>query len=141
MYAEDEEFKYDKLRRSVLTWRHKNESDTKGIWEFTPAQKDSVFKIKNTHFNEYLYASKNYFKYDSERRRVFTWKRLGVKAYPKSSWFVRHESGNHFSLRNQAFKDYLYAAGDDYALDNDRRRVFNWTPGTREQEALWDIQC
>ncbi|MBV0900140.1 MAG: hypothetical protein KTV77_05520 [Wolbachia endosymbiont of Fragariocoptes setiger] len=30
--------------------------------------------LKNVRFNQYIYAANNYFNYDNDRRRVFTWK-------------------------------------------------------------------
>lgn len=87
-----------------------------------------------------MYAANDYFKYDSDRRRVFTWKRVDVQGND-FDWYIRYEGGNQFTLKNQATNDYLYAAGNGFALDSERRRVFNWAPGTREQEALWEFHC
>lgn len=143
MYAENRSFGYNEDSRNVFTWRRKNVQLTQGLWEFWPTDDDNIFKIKNTFYKEYLYASvREYFSHNSklDRRHVFTW-RYNFSDSDPYSWFIRHECGNLFSIKNVRSQDYLYAAADFFALDNDRRRVFSWVPGTREKDAVWEILC
>lgn len=46
-------------------------------------------------------------------------------------------------LRNVLFDEYLYAPGDSYALDNDRRNIFTWIDATYKGDdttALWKFE-
>lgn len=128
--------------RSVFTWRRKNEQTNNGTWEFIPTGQNSVFKIKNTDYNEYLYASHDFLFHGGgyDRRRVFTCNCNYIEAN-EFNWLVRHEGGNLFSIMNQETKDYLYAAANDLAIDKDRRRVLTWVPGVRDMDAVWAIDC
>lgn len=141
------------MRRNIFTWRIIEDFvGSSGIWEFIPTEQDSVFAIRNIYFNEYLYASRLYYNkflkiapftsIPSDRRYTFTWKRAveNEKDYGNEFlWSVHLETGNKFSLKNKRTNDYLYASKIEY--DGDRRRVFNYAPGSLEQKCIWEIVC
>jgi 1-phosphatidylinositol phosphodiesterase len=43
-------------------------------------------------------------------------------------------------IKNRKHNEYIYAAGDQFAFDNDRRRVFTWIPGSQVIEGKWDLK-
>lgn len=153
MYAATDGFEYNCVRRNIFTWKIKEDTiGSSGIWEFIPTDQDSVFAIRNVYYNEYLYASKLYYNkflkiapftsIPSKRRYSFTWKRAvnSEKDYGNEFlWRVQHDTGNKFSLKNKRTDDYLYASKKEY--DHDRRRVFNYAPGSLEPQASWEIIC
>lgn len=49
-------------------------------------------------------------------------------------------NGDDCTIKNQYYGNYLYAAGDGYAYDNDRRRVFTWKPGNMIKQGDWSIK-
>ena len=101
-------------------------------------------RIKNAASGEYLYAAADDLAHDSERRRVFTWANTSTTPTSnpdfwenKATWEVE-ESNGCFRLKNVRFPEFLYAAADDRALDEDSRSVFTWKDEkTLGQEGLW----
>lgn len=92
--------------------------------------------IKSVKFNEYLYAVDNPLKYDKDRRNVFTWK-PGTKGDNGQEYWTFEEQDGVFNIKNVAYKEYLYAAmGFDF--DKDRRRVFTWVPGSKDDQGQED---
>ncbi|XP_064645822.1 uncharacterized protein LOC135499092 [Lineus longissimus] len=76
---------YDGERRHVFTWRRNQERDDMMLWRLEPTSKPGVFALYNPYQKEYLYAAD--FDYDSQRRRVFTW-RPGVRCGSQGHWRV-----------------------------------------------------
>ncbi|KAG4068073.1 hypothetical protein HA402_011406 [Bradysia odoriphaga] len=58
--------------RAVLTWKPKTACENQCYWELSlvDVEKSKYFLIRNTDFDEYLFASENTF--DSDRRKVYT---------------------------------------------------------------------
>lgn len=107
--------------------------------------KNAVFSnvvcIKSYNFNEYLYASASQ-KEDNERRRVFTWRHPNQRrGNDQDRWILEPSDGN-FYIKNYHFKEYIYAAYYGFNMDSDRRMVFSWMPGTREEkkQEYWSIE-
>lgn len=74
-YAATDDLKYDKERRNVFSWIPKTTCDNQCYWEIKSLNNGTGYvTIKNTEYNEYLYAAAADLKYDCHRRRVFTWK-------------------------------------------------------------------
>jgi hypothetical protein len=91
---------------------------------------------KNTHIynrrysKEYLYGYSDGKKYDNyERRLVYLWVPGG--RHDQGRWeFTTEDGGETFKIRSIHYKEFLYAAGDGYAKNPDRRRVFTWQKST-----------
>lgn len=93
--------------------------------------------IKNSHYDEYLYAATDGMAYNENRRTIFTW-RPGDVAYD-AYWSIE-PYGDAFNIKNNYYNEYLYAATNGIAWDGDRRRVFTWRPGTADYDAHWYIE-
>lgn len=98
--------------------------------------------IKNRHFPEHLYASKD-FDFDENRRQVFSW--VPGPRNTHSLWDIERSVTTNelpkYKIRNIETEEYLYAATNDYKHDKDRRRVFTWKEKTEcELQCYWDIQ-
>ena len=94
--------------------------------------KRNQIRIKNQVTGEYLYAAADDHAADPERRRVFTW--TNTSTYPNShpaywertaDWLIWQEDRG-FILKNVRYSEYLYAAADNKAFDEDNRSVFTW---------------
>ncbi|GFS84709.1 ankyrin-3 [Nephila pilipes] len=110
--------------------------------ELPESVKNVVFSskvcIKSVHNNEYLYAASDYFNYNWNRRRVFTWK-PGNKLEGQGGWKLEPE-GDNIYIKSTRFNEYLCAAGNYYSYDSDRRRVFTWRPGGKNSQSKWKIE-
>lgn len=99
--------------------------------------------IKNIYWNEYLYTASDYFNYDSDRRRVFTWRHKGEKI-SQGYWAIKslNDDGIHFQIKNTYHNEYLYAASAYFDYDSDRRRVFAWIGGAPVQRSkgIWILK-
>ncbi len=94
--------------------------------------------IKNVYQGEYLYAANDYFSYDNDRRRVFTWIPKDEKN-DKFRWEIELD-GDDYSIMNVKFNEYLYGAVDHFNYDNERRKVFTWIPWSRIGRDTWKIE-
>ncbi|KAG5667304.1 hypothetical protein PVAND_015290 [Polypedilum vanderplanki] len=121
------EIYYDHQRRNVFTWTNGQRINT-GYWKMIPADSTgSNFYIKNEAKGEYLYAAGDSFNYDSQRRNVFLW--TPRNAVRNGVWRVKPiSSGDYFSIFNKYESEYLYAPGNAFNYDKNRRRVFTWIP-------------
>ncbi|XP_065205981.1 uncharacterized protein LOC135835578 [Planococcus citri] len=87
--------------------------------------------IKNTQYNEFLYAADptDDF-YDRERRYVFTLLG-GTKTDPmepsKFLWKLERRKDDAFEMINDQYNEHLFAG--DPKWDDDRRCALTWTPG------------
>lgn len=76
LYAATNDYKHDKNRRRVFTWKDKSECDMQCYWDIQVAARDddgkNYFSIENIEFREFLYAADGIMQ-DAERRHVFTW--------------------------------------------------------------------
>lgn len=96
--------------------------------------------IKSVKFNEYLYAANGY-NYDKDRRRVFTWIPGSKGDKDQESWIFEHGDGSNFYIKNVAVNEYIYAARG-FNHDKERRAVFTWIPGTKEEKGYeyWNME-
>ncbi|XP_055597363.1 uncharacterized protein LOC129747272 [Uranotaenia lowii] len=129
---------YDLERRRVFTWIPGGRPrDNFGSWELT-FQGNDVF-IRNFRTRENMYAPANIYKYDSDRRRVFTWTQDWIQIGGSGLWKLEPE-GDNVNIKSAAYPEYLYAAGDGFNHDNDRRSVYTWGPGDKISNGLWEIE-
>lgn len=143
-------YDYDGERRRVFTWIPAEDAGKAGLWDLERFGNQTKYKIKSTNFNEYLYAAVDSYKFDDDRRKVFTWK-------PKTScerncyWDIqlvnqnRNSAEKYFTIRNSDYKEYLYAAAVSL-YDSYRRRAFTWKndPNFNVQNDYachWIIKC
>lgn len=126
-------FPFNENRRYVFTPRLTNE--VAKVWVLEP-QQGNFFYIKNTKYNEYLYAVMNNYNYDSERRRVFTW--MPGNAFSQSEWYLEPEN-DYYYIRNRLFNEYLFA-DSTRNYDKYNRYVFTWRPGGKtSKDSKWKI--
>ncbi|MFM2322779.1 MAG: hypothetical protein RLZZ225_932 [Pseudomonadota bacterium] len=94
--------------------------------------------IRNSEHNENLFADYDR-SYDSERRYVFTWRPGNVvgDAYWK---FIPENDAKSFVIKNIRYGEYLYAAGDSYAYDSQRRHIFTWKSGSAVTSGRWVVE-
>lgn len=99
----------------------------------------SAICIKNTRYNEYLFAgaSPDYV-YDDDRRHVFTWTPGNRDEPSKFKWYVTFRDSQEIILRNDYFNEYLYAAKNTY--DDTRRYAFTWRPGSPVLNGIWQVE-
>ncbi len=126
---------YDRYRRSVFTGISGGRVKAD---EWKIENSGNGFYIKNIVRGEYLYAAKDYFNYDNDRRRVFTWIPRDVKN-DKFNWEIKPD-GNNVYIKNIEHQEYLYAASDYFNYDNSRRQVFTWIQGHRVLQDKWSIK-
>ena len=81
LYAAVDDYAYDSDRRSVFTWRSKENPhdqfwDSEGDWEmgliYKPDTESTAYWLKNEAYDEFLCASSDDLAFDSERRHVHT---------------------------------------------------------------------
>jgi hypothetical protein len=85
---------FDAKRRSVLSSDKTN--DPKFKWN-VEILSDNKIRIKSTLYNEYLYAESKTFKYDSDRRSVFTGL-PGHACHINCNWIVKTAGGNDLDM-------------------------------------------
>lgn len=128
-------------RRKIHTWTP-GDRVVQRIWFLEKvAGKAGVFKLFNTHNNEYLFASdETYSVGDGTRRYVYCW-RPGFNR-SRSEWKISKLDTGRFSIQNVATGEYLYASKffANGNKDEDRRMVFTWTSGQLVEEGVWNIR-
>jgi len=138
LYAATNGMAFDGDRRSVFLWRD-GTFDEDAWWTFSSTNGGRTFLIKNHQYDEYLYAA-HFSPYDSDRRRVFTW-RPGTDDLEYEEWLVEIQSdGNHIKLKNKHFNEHLFASG--FTNDSKRRHAFTWRPegdDSTSSKFLWKI--
>lgn len=97
---------------------------------------NEVVFIKNTNYNEYLYATDDSTVGDKDRRCVFTWDR---KRIIKGRWRFETPDGVEFYIKDVYHNEYMYAATGGMSYDSDRRSVYTWKDGIRDYDAIWHI--
>jgi hypothetical protein len=123
MYAAGDDLARDEDRRNIFVWKAGG-FDSQGEWKFSTKNDGETFLIKNTHFNEYLYAAADDLARDTERRNVFTWR---PGSYEECDWKVEILGNDEVMLRSHNYhQEYMYAAYIEY--DDERRHVFTWRP-------------
>lgn len=143
LYSANNYFKYDDDRSRVFTWRS-GYPGSDAVWKFETYDQGKTFEIKNNYRGQYLYAAGDDFKYDDDRRQIFTW-RNGNRVQ-KNEWRVEllttdgSKDRSEIALWNDFYGETLYAAGDVFKYDDDRRRVFTWIPKTPLLQARWKIE-
>nr|XP_047127827.1 toxin CfTX-A-like [Hydra vulgaris] len=94
-------------------------------------------QIYNIYQSEYMYLANGDFAYDSDRRRVFTWREKNK--VDEQGLFRIIGSYDNCQIYGVYYGEYLYAA--DYpSSDGDRRNVFTWRPGNAVNQGDWQIQ-
>ncbi|WP_254229504.1 RICIN domain-containing protein [Wolbachia pipientis] len=149
LYSPSDYYQHDGSRRNVFTWIPRDEKDEKFVWNFEFVY-DNVYHIKNVKYGEYLYSPIDGFKYDNNRRRVFTWK--NTEFVPKGEdrkfkWEIT-TVGNDVFIVNYQYNEHLYASVDHFnykhlhELNGDRRSIFTWGPhsGIKEERDVWKIE-
>jgi hypothetical protein len=123
------------------------------VWIFEPTVKNKssssacysdTFYLKNSEYNEYLYASDLHFSFLKSRRKVYTWSRNSVDLNDeKFKWKLKkidHEKETYL-LVNQKNKEPLYAAIFLFNKNTDSRRVFTWYSKPDGRKFNWIIKC
>ncbi|XP_055597361.1 uncharacterized protein LOC129747271 [Uranotaenia lowii] len=128
---------YDVQRRRVFTWVPGDRPIPQGMWELEFNGRH-VF-IRNDENREQLYAPANIYKYDNDRRRVFTWNPSSDRIGDAGAWKFEPE-GDYMYIKSVSYGEYLYAAGDGFKHDVDRRTVFTWKKDERISNGIWSIE-
>ena len=127
--------------RKIHTWVP-GERVFQGSWFLEKVKgKPGVFKLFNTHNNEYLFASDEMYSVgDDSRRYVYCW-RPGLNK-ERSEWKISQLDTGRFSIRNVATGEYLYASKyfANSGKDKDRRLIFTWTSQEQVVQGVWNIQ-
>jgi hypothetical protein len=95
------------------------------FWILQDTGTKSRYRIRNKVTGEYLVASQDM--KDPSRRRVYTWTGNTPVAHAliEQEWdLIEEEDG--FVIKNVKFGEYLYAAADEFAFDENNRSVFTW---------------
>jgi hypothetical protein len=86
LYGASDGYSADALKRRVFAWVP-GHVVKQGNWQLEPLKDEKmIFRIKNVHHNEYLYADKNYERFDSKRRSVFVGNSSEV---PYGKWEIK----------------------------------------------------
>lgn len=156
LYPESDDFNADISRRNIFSEIFNPISGYAPLclpsndhckWKFEVEKGHQLsYKIKSAHYDEYLYSAADDMKYDTDRRRSFTWID-GRCDDPECYWRVEQVPGtDYFTIKNERYEDHLYAAADDLKLDDKRRSVFGWKwngdDGVNFDKAShWKITC
>lgn len=126
----NDSFNHSPFLRQVFTDRTKNNPDEPAkVWKFLSVPGlENTYRIQNEATGEFLIASSFYSRFDDLRRRTFG----VISDYPQifsddpiGHWvLINTESGT--VLRNRHYHEFLYAAAQNFALDEERRSVFTW---------------
>ncbi|MBV2146268.1 MAG: ankyrin repeat domain-containing protein, partial [Wolbachia endosymbiont of Pissodes strobi] len=80
---------------------------------------------------------------DTNRRQVFTWG-PGTKptehGIQQGLWKIEPDGYNLYIKNVGYHSEYLYAALDSLNYDEARRRVFAWTPKTKDSQSVWKVE-
>ncbi|XP_059614093.1 uncharacterized protein LOC132260157 [Phlebotomus argentipes] len=141
LYAASEYFAFNSDRRRIFTWRP-GTAVIQGDWNFEPHDNARLFKIKNDHYDEYLYVANADHDYDHLCRRVFTWRPKNI--VNTGYWRLEPtDNGQYFRLVNDHYDDPLYVPGNAY--DSERFKVFAWKVDvlweTVVHQSKWSIIC
>jgi hypothetical protein len=98
------------------------------------------YRIRNLYTNFYLVAGLELQAgaakpYDDDRSYVSL---RDWNSYNHTKWEVSTES-NKILLKNIHIGEYLYAASDHFAYDNDRRTCFTWRNGEKVTQGYWEV--
>ena len=144
---------YDLDRRNVFTNRNPLENTPKENEWIIEKVYDEIFgetyyRIIEHSTGEYLYASADDYAKDSERRRVFVWTNTTTSPQSHSNFWghtadweiIEEETKLGFLIKNVEYSEYMYAAADDLAFDEEHRSVFTWKNyNTLGDEGYWDF--
>lgn len=67
-------------------------------------------QILNIKANEPLYAGDDHNAYDSERRRVFTWRTQDHDNRDWRNWMLEDAGDGYYKIKNMTYGEYLYVA-------------------------------
>jgi len=129
---------YSGERRLVVTHPNSWHEGENAKWVIESDDEGKTFQFYNQEYNEYLYAAGDYFKYDSDRRQVFTWAPKGKVA--QGDWELKPDSDGDYKITNTAHGEKLYAAVNMYK--DSWRRVFTW--GKKHEshhDEYWKLYC
>lgn len=94
-----------------------------------------IFKLKNKKFNDYLTLSE--IQYDSERSKVFS---TPNNIILRTQSFTLETINNGLSFRIKFEDKLLYAESDNFAYDEDRRRVFFSNSNNSLESCEWKFE-
>lgn len=139
-YAADSYYGYDKRRRNNFCWTA-GASSTKSVYDVRVVA-DDVFTLRNTYYNEYLYAEEAEFSHSTERRRVFSFRKTPTRPVGSEWKFEPLTEENVFQIRNTRFNEVLYADGD-VMYDSSRREVFTERLNGHavDKWSHWSLEC
>lgn len=122
---------YEQLKENRENELNKEREILADYWRYV---NEEIFQIYNKTHREYLYAA-DFKPYDSERRRVFTWRRKYQVL--QGDWKLK-QTGETFSIYNDHHDEYLYADPSETYTDS-RRQVFTWRPKGLVKEGSWKL--
>ena len=138
----------------IATRRRSPQSSTNGksSWLIEPDQTPGFVTIRNVELKQYLTTVGNRTR-DPQRRNVFT----STERSPAALWTIlpiapcrclqatlalacrlSRPAVGQFHIISQLHGEYLYAAADDLAIDEDNRNIFTWIDEEREPAAYWN---
>lgn len=139
--AASSEIRHSGERRLVVTHPNSWSEGNNAKWILKSQDWGKTFEILNVQYGEYLYAAGDYYKYDSDRRSVFTWVPGG--RVTQGVWELEpYSNGGKFKVKNVAHGEKLYAATDRFQYYKDWRRVFTWGKKWEDHnDEYWTIRC
>ena len=121
----------DPTKGNIFTDRSSHTDQFSDLWVLERITGSGhCYRIRHSTSGADLIAGSDAEAHDPQRRRIFVSSRksgkpLGPSCSGHDEWsIIRHSAG--FVIRNLKYTDYIYAAADDLALDDDRRAVFAW---------------
>ena len=122
----------------VFTDRSAGPNNQQWILEATGV--NNRYWIRNKSSGLFLVASEDF--HDPERRKVVSWTGNTPVARPLSEqmWdLIKEEDG--YVIKSARYGEYLYAAADDLAFDENNRSVFTWKEyDNLGPEGRWKIE-
>ena len=122
----------------VFTDRSAGPNNQQWILEATGV--NNRYRIRNKSSGLFLAASENFS--DPERRKVVAWtgNTPVARSLNEQEWYLILE-GDKYIIKNAAHAEYLYAAADDLAFDENKRSVFTWKDfDSLGPEGRWKIE-
>lgn len=122
----------------VFTDRSGSSSDQQ--WNLEPTGVKDRYMITNKSSRLHLVASEDL--RDPERRKVVVWtgNTPVARSLNEQEWYLILEDDKYI-IKNAAHAEYLYAAADDLAFDENKRSVFTWKDfDSLGPEGRWKIE-
>lgn len=95
--------------------------------------------IRNVDKEDAFLSATSKIRHSGERRLIVTYP-SNWNVGNNGKWYIdSKDEGKTFQFFNVEYKEYLYAAGDYFKHDNDRRSVFTWVPGSSVNQGYWEF--